>query len=372
MAVALTVGDVAAFLEAWAPPRIAWDRDNVGLQIGSFSRRVRGILVSLDVTEGVIREAVRKRSSLLVSHHPLLFRPPPTLVTGSSITDTITLAVRNEIDVFSVHTNLDFTRGGVSFALAERLGLRETDFLSKTYSSKRKIVTFVPPDHLDMVFGAMSRAGAGTIGNYDHCSFTTGGTATFRGNSASSPVAGRKGRVEHVKEMRLEMTADEWQVPRILAAMRASHPYEEVAYDVLRMENVSDEFGMGVIGNLKRPLRVPSFLQMVKRNLRLPSARYTRGSGNTVRRVAVCGGSGSDLLHTALHQGADAFVTADVKYHTFHEASGRMLLVDAGHHETEFPVTTTVAAFLRTRLAAGGQRIRVHVARTSTNPVTYV
>ena len=365
----MRVKEIQGIVEAWAPPGTAWERDNVGLQVGDAEREVRGILVCLDVTPATVHEARRRRANLIVSHHPLLFRPLRAVTPVSHAGALVIALLKEGISLYSAHTNLDSAREGTSFALARAMQLRDIDFLLKSDQIDRKIVTFVPAEHVDKVAGAMSGAGAGIIGRYGECSFRTEGTGTFRGDASSRPSVGMKGRLEHVPETRLEMVAPRWQVGAVVEALKRAHPYEEVAYDILPLENRSNEFGMGIIGTLPRPVQLRTFLAMVKRSLGAKAVRFVAGKGQTVQRIAACGGSGSDLLAEAVRQGADAFVTGDVKYHTFARAQGTIALVDAGHFETEFPLVPALATRLKNEIRKRGERVRVFATRLSENPV---
>ncbi len=365
----LTVGNVQQIIEDWAPRDIAWEKDNVGILVGNPEDGVRGILVALDCTESVIKETLQRKANLLITHHPLLFKPLRSVTNGNSTGRCVQLLVRHGINLIAAHTNLDFTRGGTSFALAEKLGLQNIDFLEATYELDLKIVTFVPADAVEQVTKAMSDAGAGRIGNYEHCSFRTEGTGTFVGNVHSTPTRGKKLQREQVEEIRLEMILKRRDKDQVLRALHQSHPYEEPAYDVYPLRNVSREYGMGTIGTLPRKTTLALFLSMVKRKLGAKSVRFSGGSARTVQRVAVCGGSGSQLLESAIRNRADVFVTADVSYHTFHDAVGRIALVDAGHYETEQPVVPVLASKLQRHFNSSGIAIPVRVARTSTNPM---
>ncbi len=368
----MTVREVQKVVEAWAPPEIAWERDNVGLQSGQPSATVRGILVTLDVTEPVIDEAVRRRANLIISHHPLLFNRIGSVTTENETGRCLRVLVRRNINLYAAHTNLDCARGGTSFALAETLGLEGCEFLQPLDGTLRKIVTFVPPADAERVARAMSAAGAGIIGKYGECSFRVEGTGTFIGNEESRPSIGRRGVLEHVRETRLEMIAPRWMVPRVLRALTREHPYEEVACDVYPTENTSREFGMGVIGHLRRPTGLEAFLGGVKRSLGVPTLRCSGRLKGLVRSVAVCGGSGSDLVEAAIRQGAEVFVTSDVRYHVFHRARPDIVLVDAGHFETERPVIQALVNHLRRACRDRSGTVPVHAARSSTNPVVYV
>ena len=365
----MRVKDIQGIIEAWAPPEIAWERDNVGLQVGDAEAEVRGVLVCLDVTPAIALEARKRRANLIVSHHPLLFRPLHAVTPVSHAGALVIALLKEGVSLYSAHTNLDSARGGTSFALARALQLRDIDFLLKSCEIARKIVTFVPAEHVDRVAAAMSGAGAGIIGNYGECSFRVEGTGTFRGDASSHPSVGTKGRLERVPETRLEMVAPRWQVGAVVKALKSTHPYEEVAYDIYPMENRSNGFGMGIIGTLPRPVRLSNFLAMIKRSLSAKMVRFVAGKGQTVQRIAACGGGGAELLAEAVRQGADAFVTGDVKYHTFAEAQGTIALVDAGHFETEFPLVPALVARLQNEIRKRGERVRVFGARLSENPV---
>lgn len=368
----MNVRDIDVVFSAWAPRDIAWERDNIGLQVGNPDATVSRILVCLDCTIPVVREATRKKANLIISHHPLLFRPPKSITTRDEIGATIQELVHRGINLYSAHTNLDFTKEGTSFALAAALGLTHVDFLHKHYTLQRKIVTFVPEQDASRVRDAMAEAGAGIIGNYQYCSYSSRGYGSFKGNEASRPAVGTKNTLEVVPEVRLEMLAERRAVSSVLEAMKATHPYEEPAFDVYPLENIHPGYGAGIIGMLPRPMPVQAFLRTVKRGLQVQGLRYSNSAPRYIHRVAACGGSGAELLDTAVAAGADAFITADVKYHDFHHASGRILLIDAGHYETEFPVVNTVVKFLQRELKRRGSAIPVSATRVSTNPIQYI
>lgn len=367
----MVVGDVQRILEAWAPVKLAWERDNVGLLIGSSSRKVAKILVSLDVTDEVIAEAIKKKIDLLVTHHPLIFGSVRTITDGDRTGKLILSLVRQNIALYAAHTNLDFTRSGVSFALAERLNLLNARVLAQDVKQLRKVVVFVPATHAEKVTHAMTEAGAGAMGNYDSCTFQAPGTGTFRPQKGANPFIGSKGTLERVDEIRLETIVPAWNLNTVLAAMLKSHPYETVAYDVYALENTTPEYGAGVIGELRTPMTLRVFLKLIRSRLGTPSPRYAGNLDRQVRIVAACGGSGSDLLPVAIMQGADVFVTADVKYHTFQSAEASIALVDAGHYETEAPIVKKIVSYLSDQCRERKERITVLSATRSHNPVQY-
>jgi len=368
----MRVRDIEASVEDWAPRDIAWEGDNIGLQVGSPRAIVHGILVCVDVTEATIAEARRRRANLIISHHPLLFRPAASINTASATGRCLAALLKYDIALLSAHTNLDFTRGGTSHALGQRLGLTAMEFLRRPFQRDMKLTTFVPEAYVDRVVSALATAGAGRIGEYEKCSFRVAGTGTFRGAAGSHPMIGTAGRFQRVSEVRLEMIVPRTRAESAIEALKAAHPYEEVAFDLYPLANPSTDAGMGVIGNLPERRTLGSFLQAIKRALNADRLRFTGNRRTPVARVAVCGGSGSELLGEAIAAGADAFVTADVKYHTFHEAAGRIALIDAGHYETELPVVAALVRYLRSELRRHNLRLPVRATAVSTNPVIYV
>lgn len=368
----MTVSDIEQFFELWAPKWVAWERDNVGLQVGDSSRKVSSVLIALDVTPAVVAEAIAKKIDLIISHHPLLFRPPSSITTNDEVGTMILSLAEHHIALYSAHTNLDFTRDGVSVVLAKTLGLSDVRFLSPLKGTLVKIVVFVPQEYVDKVSYAMANAGAGVIGEYTSCSFQTNGTGTFRGSKSAKPFLGAKEKLEMVNEVRLEMVAPKARAQTIVNAMKTAHPYEEAAYDIYPLENTSPNFGMGAIGSLKKRISLRSFLTSVKKALRAEGLRYTGNLSRQIQRVAVCGGSGSDLLNDAIKAKADVFVTADVRYHTFHSAQNTIALVDAGHWETEYCILEPIASRLREAAKQSGDTLKIVTTKNTTNPIHFL
>ncbi len=360
--------DIIKFIEDWAHPGIAWDKDNVGLQVGSAENVLTNILLCLDVNERVVEEAVRKKCNLILSHHPLLFRAIKKIDTNSDKTSkTIQKLIKNNITLYSAHTNLDFTKDGVSFKLAERLKLEKINFLKNIESNQFKLAVFVPVSNVEEVAEAIYKAGGGIIGEYSYCSFRTIGTGTFKGSEKSNPAIGRKMKIEYTDEIKLEVLIDSFRSSKIISAMIDAHPYEEVAYDIYPLANQNINYGIGVIGKLPEPMSKKSFLEYVAKHLKIRIFRYSGGKKGNINAVAVCGGSGSDLLHFAVQKGADAFITADVKYHIFDEANN-ILLIDAGHYETEIFVLSEMEKKLKKFLS---NKNKVFRYSGTTNPVKF-
>jgi dinuclear metal center YbgI/SA1388 family protein len=367
----MRVRDISGLIESWAVPSIAWEKDNVGLLAGSPEAVVRKILVSLDTTPETVTEAISLKAGLIVCHHPLLFRPLRRIDTTTRDGSMIESLLRHRIALYAAHTNLDFAPAGVSEVLARRLGLREIVPLSPLRGRQRKIVVFVPPSHAGGVMQAMAGAGAGIIGTYESCSFTTEGTGSFLPGHGSTPFLGARGNLERVNETRLEMECPDWRVAAVVSAMKAAHPYDETAFDVYPLENASRDSGMGAVGDLPRTLPVQGFLRMTASRLDARGLRYSGPLRRRIRRVAVCGGSGIELLGAAVKSRADAFVTSDVRYHAFQEFERDIVLVDAGHYETEHPAAGAMAAYLRGRPELRRERIKVIESKKSINPVRY-
>ncbi len=350
----MTVRDIAAALERWAPPGSKLSYDNVGLQVGDPAKDVASVLVALDLTPAVVDEAEAMGTDLVVTHHPLLFKPIKRLVPTDFVSGLAYRLAQSGIAYYAIHTNLDAAPGGVSFALAEHLGLNNVRFLDGMTESLMKLVTFVPPDHTEAVRAALAEAGAGRIGDYSECAFTTTGTGHFRPGDDTDPHTGTPGTLESADEVRIEMEVARWDVGRIVTALKQAHPYEEVAYDLYPVEQPSTQAGLGAIGTVDEPMPLKAWLEVILEKLEAGSLRYVGDPEAMVSTVAVCGGAGSSLVSTAMAAGADAFVTADITYHTFFQplapdGTPRMALIDAGHYETEWITERLLVGWLAER-----------------------
>lgn len=366
----MTCTELFTHIEAWAPKEIAWQNDNVGLQVGSSNSKIDNVLVSLDLTEEVIDEAVSKNCNLIITHHPLLFHPLKKLELDSDTTARLVQQLLlNKITLYSAHTNLDFTKDGVSFQLASQLGLRDVEFLESFNSNQIKLVVFVPERFAENVSEALFNAGGGIIGEYINCSFRLKGEGTFQGSAKSNPVLGRKEKFEKVEELRIEIIADKWNLGNLLEAIKKTHPYEEPAFDIYPVQNESKKFGAGAVGFLNQPMKGKDFLNLVSNKLKINNFRFVVGTAKRIHKVAVCGGSGSNLLKYARQNKADAFITADIKYHTFHDAHKKILLIDAGHYETEIFVLNELQKRILKNLS--DKKIKVFKCKRTTNPIEF-
>ena len=362
-----TVQDIARYLETIAPRSYQESYDNAGLITGDPTSEVTGILVSLDAIESVVDEAVARGCNMIVSHHPIVFRGLKSLTGKHYVERTVIKAIKHDIALYAIHTNLDNVYQGVNRKISEILGLQNLHILAPKPDTLHKLVTFAPLADADRVTRALGEAGAGQIGNYKNCSFRTTGTGTFQPNEQATPHIGEAGKQEQVEEQRIEVMYPAHLAPTVLAALRAAHPYEEVAYYQQALVNENQEVGSGMVGTLPTPLSGQEFLAYLKEKMNLSVIRHTRLLDIPVHRVAVCGGAGSFLLPYALRQRADAFVTADYKYHEFFDADGRLVIADIGHYESEVCTKQLVGELLSKKFV----NFAIHLSEVITNPVFY-
>jgi dinuclear metal center YbgI/SA1388 family protein len=367
----MTGKEIIKYLEEWAPKGIAWDKDNVGLQVGDPEIKIKNILLSLDLKEEVIENAIKENCNLIITHHPLLFYPLKNLdYSKNIIARMIEKLIKNNITLYSAHTNLDFTKHGVSYQLAKRLLLKNIRFLKNLSENQIKLAVFIPESHVSKVAEAIYQSGGGIIGEYSHCSFRSTGTGTFKGSIESNPAIGKSGVAEFVEEVKLEVLVNRWKLNQVLNAMKKAHPYEEVAYDIYSLKNENANYGIGAIGELSDSMVTNDFLGFVSSKLKTSTLRYTNSKKKKIKTVAVCGGSCGELVDEAIKQNADAFVTADLKYHTFQDAGSKILLIDAGHYETEAPILDEIKKRLES-LRNENRKIKILKFKGSTNPIIF-
>lgn len=364
---AAKIKDVVSFLESWAPKAYQESYDNSGLIVGSPEGDVSGVLISLDCTESVVREARQKGCNLVISHHPIVFKGIKSLTGKNYVERTVHAAIKEDIALYAIHTNLDNISTGVNQKIAERIGLINTRVLRPRTDTLFKLVTFVPSENLDEVLEALHTAGAGQIGNYKDCSFGVLGTGRFEPGDQANPHLGERGKPERVEEMRVEVLVPMDKKESVLQALRSAHPYDEVAYYVSRLENENQEVGAGLIGELATPEAPLDFLKRLKRDMNTPMIRHT-APGKPIQKVALCGGAGSFLLPDAIRQKADAFVSADFKYHEFFDAEAKILIADMGHHESEQFTKALIQEVLTKKFTTFAS----HFSDTVTNPISYL
>ena len=363
--------NIIEYFEQWAPAANAWERDNVGLQVGNENNNIKNILLSLDLNSKVVDEAIKRNCNLIITHHPFLFHPIKKInTTKDTRSIIIEKLLKKDINVFSAHTNLDFTKDGVSFQLAKTIGLKNIRFLKNLKDDQFKLVVFVPNKNVEKVADAIHNAGGGVIGEYSNCGFGIKGIGTFKGSANSKPVIGKKNKLEKVEEIRLEVLINKSNLSDVVSSMIKAHPYEEVAYDIYPLKNENVNFGFGAVGEFEKGMSIQQFFNTLSKNLKLKNFRYAKGKNKTIKKVAVCGGSCSELVETAIASGADAFITADLKYHTFQDAEEKIFLIDAGHYETEAPVLIEIKKRLE-KVLVGNKSIKVFKYSGSTNPVLF-
>ena len=367
MSDALTIGEIAQYLESFAPLALQESYDNSGLQTGSHGDKVNAALITLDVTEEVVNEAIALGAGLIIAHHPVIFGGLKRLTGISSVERVILKAVRHNIAIYAAHTNLDSITGGVNTMIARKLGLIDQRILQPAKSVLRKLVTFVPVASLELVRNAIFEAGAGHIGNYDRVSFNSEGTGTFRGNEDTQPFAGEKGVFHTEPEFRVETIFPYWLESKIINALITAHPYEEVAYDIYPLENRFDKAGMGMVGQLPQPVDEKVFINSLKEIFNVPVIRHSPLLGKKIEKVAICGGSGSALLKEAMGTKAGVFITGDIKYHQFFDAENKIVIADVGHYESEQFTKELLIELLTKKFST----FALHLSEVKTNPVNY-
>jgi dinuclear metal center YbgI/SA1388 family protein len=359
--------ELCSYLDSEVPLSFQEGYDNSGLQVGLPEREVSSALVTLDVTEEVMNEAVAGKIDVVISHHPLIFNGIKSLA-GKSYTERILYeAVKNDIAVYSAHTNLDAFSSGVSRKMAEKIGLEEIRVLSPSGNKLLKLITYIPESHIEAVRDKLFESGAGIIGNYDQCGFTTSGTGSFRANEMAKPFTGEKGKIHFEKEIRFETILFSYLKDKVIKALLKAHPYEEVAYDLYALENNNTEIGLGCIGKFHNPVSENEFLKLVCFVFNAKGIRYSKLTGKSVRKVALCGGSGASLINLAISSEADVFLTSDIKYHDFFKAENKLLLVDIGHFESE----KFSGEILKDLIIKKFPKFAVRFSETNTNPINY-
>ncbi|MBM6619275.1 Nif3-like dinuclear metal center hexameric protein [Bacillus suaedaesalsae] len=365
--------EVIHMFEQFSPLSLAMEDDQFGLQIGTLNKKIHNVMVTLDLLENVVDEAIDKSIDLIISHHPPIFRPIKHIRTDSTSGKIIEKCIKHDIAVYSAHSNLDITVGGVNDLLAEALKLKDVEILSKTYETKlKKLVVFVPVADEDRVREALGNAGAGHIGNYSNCTFNALGTGTFLPENGSNPYIGHQGRVERVEEVRIETIFPESIQKQVIREMQKAHPYEEVAYDIYPVENIGEAYGLGRIGHLEKSMTLEEFAEFVKTSLDVEGVRVVGDVNAKIQKVAVLGGDGNKYIKQAHFKGADVFVSGDIYYHLAHDAMGLGLnIIDPGHH-IEKVMIKGVAKILEKESSRKNYDVKIHESKVNTNPFKFI
>lgn len=327
--------EIVDLFENYAPSAWQESYDNSGLVTGEMDMTISKILITLDVTEAVVDEAIEKQCNMIISHHPLIFKGVKSLTGGGYIERSIVKAIKNDIAIYSAHTNIDSVPNGVSGKMYDILNLKNRSVLSPKTSSLIKLISYIPEESLATVREALFSAGAGKIGLYDNCSYSSDGEGTFRANKECTPYVGNIGELHKERECRLEVIVERYKIDSVVKALKRSHPYEEVAYDITPIENSHPLIGIGMVGELEEEVDELTFLNLVKEKFKCPVIKHSPLFGKRIKRVALCGGSGSSLINRAISSSADIYITGDITYHQFFDTKNRIIIADIGHYESE-------------------------------------
>ncbi|MFY0712959.1 Nif3-like dinuclear metal center hexameric protein [Seonamhaeicola sp. NFXS20] len=363
----MIIQDVINHLEELAPLAYAEDFDNVGLLVGDKNKKLTGILVTLDTLETVVDEAIEKNCNLIVSFHPIIFKGL-TKITGKTYVERVVLkAIKHNIAIYAIHTALDNALQGVNDMICNQLGLVNKKILIPQAATIKKLTTYVPKNEAEQLRNALFKAGAGHIGNYSNCSFNTNGIGTYQGNEYSNPTLGEKGKTHQEEETQVSVIFAKHLESKIIKTLLNTHSYEEVAYEVVTIENKNQTIGMGMMGELEKPISETNFLTLLKSKMKTGCIRHSSFLNKPIKKVAVLGGSGSFAINAAKASGADAFVSADFKYHDFFMAENNILLTDIGHYESEQYTKNLLVTYLTKKIT----NFAVVLSNTNTNPVKY-
>jgi dinuclear metal center YbgI/SA1388 family protein len=363
----MTISTIISEIEKFAPLSYQESYDNCGLLTGNKEQEVSGTILCLDCTEAVVDEAIQKKCNLIIAHHPIIFGGLKKLNGNNYVERTVIKAIQNNIAIYACHTNLDNVKLGVNKKIADKLGLVNQQILLPKKSLLKKLVTFVPATHYENLRDQLFQSGAGNIGNYDSCSFLLEGTGSFRGNENSNPFIGEKGKLSLEKENRLEVIFETINETQIISSLKQNHPYEEVAFDIYQLENTYQNIGSGMIGELETPMFENEFLNHLKTIFNLKTIKHTSFLNKPIKKVALCGGSGSFLLKNAINSNSDIYISSDFKYHEFFDAENRILIADIGHYESEQFTPEIFYEIISNKFPTFAS----YLTETNTNPVNY-
>ncbi len=361
------ISEITNCIQEFAPIPLQEEYDNAGLLTGNKNTECTGALLTLDCTEEVVHEALENKCNLIIAHHPIIFKGLKKITGSNYVERTIIKAIKNDIALYACHTNADNVKTGVNQKIAQKIGLVNTRILLPKKNTLQKLAVFVPESHADVVRQAIFEAGAGSIGNYSHCSFNTNGTGTFKGNESSNPFLGEPGKLSKEPEIRIEVILENYISSRVIEAMQKAHPYEEVAYDIYPLSNNHPGIGSGLLGELNSPMPEKDFLTLLKQVFNLKTLKHTKLTGKEIKKVALCGGSGQFLLQNAINCDADCYISADFKYHEYFDADGKILIADIGHFETEQFTPELFYEVIQEKFP----KFALHLSKINTNPVNY-
>lgn len=364
----MQVKDFVQLFEEFAPLNLQESYDNSGLLIGSYTTAVTSVLVTIDITELVVEEAIENNCNLIIAHHPLIFKGIKRIIGEDETQRCIVKLIQNNIAVYAAHTNFDNIIDGVNSKIADKLNLINRKVLLASKNQLIKLITYAPILHAPSIREAIFKAGAGSIGNYDACSFNTEGIGTFRANDMSQPFVGEQGKMHSEPELRIEVILPAFLQTKAIEALISAHPYEEPAFDIIALKNTDNRLGAGLIGELPIEMDEMELLKTLKAKFNCNTIRHTNFTGKKIKKVALCGGSGSFLLSKAIQAGADMFISGDFKYHEFFEAENRILVADLGHFETEQFTKHIFYEIITKKMPT----FAVRISETKTNPINYL
>jgi len=363
----MIVKDVIDHLDEFAPLCYAEEFDNVGLIIGEYNQTVKGILVTLDSTESVVEEAIKSKCNLIVSFHPIIFNEIKSITTKTYVEKVIHKAIKNNISIVALHTSLDNSINGVNSTICQKLGIKNCRILIPKEETIKKLTTYIPSKNVAKLKSEIFKIGGGSLGKYDNCSFSYEGLGSFKGNKNSNPIIGSKLNYTETQEVCVNITFLKHLEKKLISVLKENHPYEEIAYEITTLNNLNQNIGMGMIGELNKSMTENKFLSFLKTKMKSKSIKHSRKLGNKINTIAVLGGSGSFAIEDAINNGADAFVTSDLKYHDYFRAENKILLADIGHYESEQYTKKLMYDILKKKIP----NFAIVLSKTNTNPITY-
>ena len=363
----MKIKEITNYLESIAPLHYQESYDNAGLLVGDTNREIDAALITLDCTEEVVEEAIENNYNLIIAHHPIIFSGLKKITGQNYVERTIIKAIKNDIAIYAIHTNLDNIKTGVSAKIAEILGVENCKILSPKKDLLRQLAVYCPVADTEKVKEALFQAGAGDIANYDECSFSAKGEGTFRANESCDPHIGNIGERHTEKEEKIEVIFPKYKENTIISALKQAHPYEQVAYQIYILDNIHENVGAGMVGELAQKVDANRFLEMLKTKMQTDCIRHTKLVKNQIKRVAICGGSGSFLLSNAICEKADIFITADFKYHEFFDGENDIIIADIGHFESEQFTKDLIYDLLSKKFS----KFAVRLSKVNTNPINY-
>lgn len=364
----MKIKEICTFLEEIAPLSYQENYDNAGLITGNFNTEITGILISLDCTEIILEEAISLGYNMVITHHPIVFKGLKKITGANYVERTIIKAIKNEIAIYAIHTNLDHVLNGVNGKIAQKLNLINVKVLRPKIDTLCKLVTYCPVSYADKIRQTLFEGGAGNLGNYTEASFNSNGIGTFKGNNISHAFVGEKNQQHHEEETKIEVIFEQHKQKYIVSKLIENHPYEEVAYNIVALKNQNQNVGAGAIGQLSSEMDVTSFLEYLKEKMNISVIRHSALLDKMIKTVAICGGAGSFLLEDAKRLNADIFISGDFKYHEFFDADDKIVIADIGHYESEQFTQELLLDVITNKFS----NFAIRLTENNTNPIKYL